>query len=40
MMEKQELPLDSREMYVYLPAKRDDKVTETGRPKYLPMDIC
>ena len=40
MMEKQELPVGSREKYVYLPAKRDDQVTETGRPKYLPIDTC
>ena len=40
MMERQQLPAASRENYVYLPAKRDDKVTETGRPKYLPIDTC
>ena len=40
MMERQQLPAASREKYVYLPAKRDDKVTETGRPKYLPIDTC
>ena len=40
MMERQELPVDSREEYVYLPAERDDKAIETGRPKYLPIDTC
>ena len=40
MMERQQLPAASRENYVYLPAKRDDKVTETGRPKYRPIDTC
>ena len=40
MMERQELPVDSREAYVYLPAERDDKAIETGRPKYLPIDTC
>ena len=34
------MPVGSREKYVYLPAKRDDKVTETGKPKYLPIDTC
>merc|ERR1712243_329700 len=40
MMEKQELLVGSREKYVYLPAKRDDQVTKTGRSKYLPIDTC
>ena len=40
MMEKKELPVGSREKSVYLPAKRDDQVTKTGRPKYLPIDTC
>ena len=40
MMEKQELPVDSRETYVYLPAERDDKAIEIGRPKYLAIDTC
>ena len=40
MMEKQELPVGSREKYVYLPAKRDDQIFKTGRPKYLPIDTC
>ena len=40
MMERQELPVDSREEYAYLPAERDDKAIETGRPKYLPIDTC
>ena len=40
MMEKQELPIDSREEYAYLPAEREDKTIETGRPKYLPIDSC
>ena len=35
MIEKQELPVGSREKYVYLQAKQDDQVTKTGRPKYL-----
>merc|ERR1711867_13395 len=39
-MEKQELPIGSREKYIYLPAKRDDQVAKTGRPKYLPIDTC
>merc|ERR1711867_327745 len=39
-MEKQELPVGSREKYIYLPAKQDDQVTKTGRPKYLPIDTC
>merc|ERR1712208_254055 len=40
MMEKQEMPVGSREKYIYLPAKRDDQVTKTGRTKYLPIDTC
>ena len=40
MMEKQELPVGSREKYVYIPAERDDQVTKTGRAKYLPVDTC
>ena len=40
MMERQELPIDSREEYAYLPAEREDKTIETGRPKYLPIDSC
>ena len=40
MMEKQEMPVGSREKYIYLPAKQDDQVTKTGRPKYLPIDTC
>ena len=32
MMERQELPIDSREEYAYLPAEREDKTIETGRP--------
>ena len=36
----QELPVGSKEKYVYLPEKRDDQVTETGRPNYLPIDPC
>ena len=40
MMERQELPMDSREEYAYLPAEREDKTIETGRPKYLPIDSC
>ena len=39
-MERQELPVDSREEYAYLLAERDDKAIETGRPKYLPIDTC
>ena len=40
MMERQELPVESRDKYAYLPAERDDKAIETGRPKYLPIDTC
>ena len=40
MMERQELPVESREEYAYLPAERDDKDIETGRLKYLPIDTC
>ena len=40
MMERQELPVDSRREYVYLPAERNDKVIKTGRQKYLPIDPC
>ena len=36
MGERQELPVDSREEYAYLPAERDDKDIDTGRLKYLP----
>ena len=32
MMERQELPIDSREEYAYLPAEREDKTIETGWP--------
>ena len=31
-MEKQKLPIDSREDYAYLPAEREDMTIETGRP--------
>ena len=40
IMEKQELPAESRIEYAYLPAERDDKDIETGRLKYLPIDTC
>ena len=40
MMERQELPFDSGEEYAYLPAERENKTIETGRPKYLPIDPC
>ena len=40
MMERQELPVESRESYVYILAERDDKVVKTGRAKYLPIDTC
>ena len=40
MMENQEMPAGSGDKYVYLPAKRDDQVAKTGRPKYLPIDKC
>ena len=40
MMERQELPVGSREKYVYIPAEQDDQVAKTGRAKYLPVDIC
>ena len=32
IMEKQELPAESRMEYAYLPAEREDKTIETGRP--------
>ena len=38
MMEDQELPDGSR--YCYLPARQDDLVPKTGRPKYLPINTC
>ena len=40
MMEDQEIPADSGNRYCYLPAKQDDCVAKTGRPKYLPIDTC
>ena len=40
MMENQEIPAGSGNRYRYLPAKQDDCVTKTGRPKYLPIDTC
>ena len=40
MMEKQELPVGSREKYVYILAEWDDQVTKTGRAKYLPVHTC
>ena len=40
MMERQELPIDSREDYAYLPAEKEEKIIETRRPKYLPIDSC
>ena len=40
MSKKQELPVDSKEVYAYHPAERDDKATETGRPTYLPINPC
>ena len=39
-MENQEMPAGSENKYVYLPAKQDDQVAKTGRPKYLPIDKC
>ena len=40
MMEDQEIPAGSGNRYCYLPAKQDDCVAKTGRPKYLPIDTC
>ncbi len=40
MMENQEMPAGSGNKYVYHPAKQDDQVAKTGRPKYLPVDTC
>ena len=40
MMENQELPDRSGNRYRYLPARQDDQVAKTGRPKYPPIDTC
>ena len=40
MMENHEIPAGSGNRYHYLPAKQNDRVTKTGRPKYLPIDTC
>ena len=40
MMEDQEIPVSSGNRYHYLPARQDDCVTKTGRPRYLPLDTC
>ena len=38
MMEDQEIPAGSGNRYRYLPARQDDPVAKTGRPKCLPID--
>ena len=40
MMENQDIPAGSGNRYRYLPAKQDDRVAKTRRPKYLPIDTC
>ena len=40
MMEDQEIPEGSGNRYRYIPAIEDDLIAKTGRPKYLPVDIC
>ena len=39
-MEEQEIPVGSGRVYQFIPAKRNDTVRNTGRPKYLPVKIC
>ena len=36
-MEEQEAPPGSGKVYQFIPAKRNDTVKSTGRPKYLPI---
>ena len=38
MMEDQEIPVGSDNRYCYLSARQVNRVTKTGRPKYLPID--
>ena len=40
MMEDQEIPAGSGNRYCYLPARQDEGVTKTSRPKYLPINTC
>ena len=39
-MEEQEIPAVSGRVYQFIPAKRNDTVRNTGRPKYLPIKTC
>ena len=39
-MEEQEAPARSGKVYQFVPAKRNDTVKSTGRPKYLPIKTC
>ena len=40
MMEEQEIPARSGQIYRFTPANRDDLMMRTGHPKYLPVDTC
>ena len=40
MMEDQEIPVGSGNIYQYIPARQDDRAARTGQPKYLPVDTC
>ena len=39
-MEEQEIPQGSGKVYHFIPAERNDTVRNTGRHKYLPINIC
>ena len=39
-MEEQEIPQGSGKVYHFIPEERNDTVRNTGRHKYLPVDIC
>ena len=38
-MEEQEIPQSSGKVYHFIPAQRNDSVSNTGRHKYLPINI-
>ena len=39
-MEAWEIPLDSGKVYRFILAERNDTIRHTGRPKYLPVEVC
>ena len=39
-MEEQEIPQSSGKVYQFIPAEGNDTIRNTGRHKYLPINIC